>query len=95
MLDLSLLWSSDFTNRHSVENYRVLVIPDPDFSCSNNQVSPSEDYTCSGLNPETDYTLLISAINCRTQEGESFSFMLQSQDLGMKSPPHKIEHVAS
>jgi hypothetical protein len=49
------------------------VTPDPS-SCSSDQVSPSEDYSCFGLNTEDEYIISVSAINCGHQEGESVTF---------------------
>ena len=49
------------------------VNPDPS-SCSSDQVSPSEDYSCSGLVLGTRYTFTVSAINCGDQEGERNDF---------------------
>ena len=49
------------------------VNPDPS-SCSNDQVSPSEDYSCSGLVLGTHYTFTVSAINCGNQEGGESRF---------------------
>ena len=51
------------------------VNPDPS-SCSSDQVSPSEDYCCSGLVLGTRYTFTVSAINCGDQEGERESFIV-------------------
>ena len=72
-----LQWSPSFTSQHAVERYRVSVAPDPS-SCSSDQVSPNEDYSCSGLVLGTPYTFTISAINCGNQEGNrmNFSFTL-------------------
>ena len=70
--EVSLPWSSSFTSQHGVERYRVSVNPDPS-SCSSDQVSPSEDYSCSGLVLGTRYTFIVSAINCGDQEGEENS----------------------
>ena len=67
-LILSLCWDLEFNSEHTVDRYRVMLTPDP-LSCSSNQVPPSEDYICSGLDPETDFA--VSAINCGDQEGTS------------------------
>ena len=67
--EISLQWSPSFTSQYAVERYRVSVNPDPS-SCSSDQVSPSEDYNCSGLVLGTHYTFTVSAINCGDQEGE-------------------------
>ena len=66
---ISLQWSPSFTSQYAVERYRVSANPDTS-SCSSDQVSPSEDYSCSGLVLGTHYTFTVSAINCGNQEGE-------------------------
>ena len=71
--NISLQWSPSFTSQYAVERYRVSVNPDPS-SCSSDQVSPSEDYSCSGLVLGTRYTFTVSAINCGDQEGEENRF---------------------
>ena len=71
--NISLQWSPSFTSQYAVEKYRVSVNPDPS-SCSSDQVSPSEDYSCSGLVLGTRYTFTVSAINCGDQEGERDEF---------------------
>ena len=68
-VEISLQWSPSFISQYAVERYRVSVNPDPS-SCSSDQVSPSEDYSCSGLVLGTHYTFTVSAINCGDQEGE-------------------------
>ncbi len=75
---VSLQWSPSFTSQHVVEMYGVGVTPDPS-SCSSQQVSPSEDYTCSGLVLGRDYSFTVSAINCGNQEGTRETFTLQPQ----------------
>ena len=67
--EISLQWSPSFTSQYAVERYRVSVNSDPS-SCSSDQVSPSEDYSCSGLDLGTHYNFTVSAINCGDQEGE-------------------------
>ena len=79
--DISLQWSEDFNSRYKVEGYHVTVTPDPS-SCSRDHVPPYENYHCSALNPATNNTIMISAINCGDQEGESVSFSVQSHILG-------------
>ena len=71
--NISLQWSPSFTSQYAVERYHVSVNPDPS-SCSSDQVSPSEDYSCSGLVLGTRYTFTVSAINCGDQEGEENRF---------------------
>ena len=61
--EISLQWSPSFTSQYAVERYRVSVNSDPS-SCSSDQVSPSEDYNCSGLVLGIYYTFTVSAINC-------------------------------
>ena len=74
--NVSLQWSPSFTSQYAVERYRVSVNPDPS-SCSSDQISPSEDYSCSGLVLGTRYTFTVSAINCGDQEGERDVFNAQ------------------
>ncbi len=73
--EVSLSWSPSFTSQHAVERYRVSVSPNPS-SCSCDQVSPSEDYSCSGLVPGQMYNFTVSAINCGGQEGEDKTFFI-------------------
>ena len=68
-LSVSLGWSPSFNTQHGVDRYNVTMTPDPS-SCSSDQVSPSEEYSCSGLDLQTNYTITVSAINCGDQEGE-------------------------
>ncbi len=75
---VSLQWCPSFTSQHAVERYCVLVTPDPS-SCSSQQVSPSENYTCSGLVLGTHYSFTVSAINCGNQEGTRETFTVQPQ----------------
>ncbi len=79
-LDVSIQWSSTFTSQHAIERYRVSVSPDPS-SCSSDQVSPSGDYSCSGLLPETNYAISVNAINCGDQEGERETFTIVPQGI--------------
>jgi len=80
-LNVSLRWSPSFESQHRVEKYNVTVTPDLS-SCSNDQVSPSDDYNCSGLDLQTNYTITVTAINCRNQEGENITFNVQPQFIG-------------
>ena len=73
--NISLQWSPSFISQYAVERYRVSVNPDPS-SCSSDQVSPSEDYSCSGLVLGTRYTFTVSATNCGDQEGEREPFVI-------------------
>ena len=80
-VDVSIQWSPSFTSQHAVERYRVSMSPDPS-SCSSDQVSPSEDHSCSGLVLETIYNFTVSAItDCggEDQEGERASFTVLPQ----------------
>lgn len=67
-LELLFNWSPSFNFEYSVERYTVGITPDPS-SCSSDQVTPTEEYSCSGLDPEINYVVRISAINCGDQEG--------------------------
>ncbi len=87
-----LQWSPSFTSQHAVEMYRVIVTPDPS-SCSSQQVSPSEDYTCSGLVLGIDYSFTVSAINCGNQEGIRENFTLRPR--GIKINDNGDKGVAS
>ena len=82
-LDVSFQWSSSFNSQHAVERYRVSVDPDPSSSCSSDQVMPSEDFSCPGLSPERNYSITVSTINCGDQEGESYTFTVLPQLLGI------------
>ena len=69
-------FNNTFNALHAVERYNVTVSPDPS-SCSSDQVSPGEDYSCSGLDLETNYTITVSAINCGDQEGDISGYSIQ------------------
>lgn len=76
--DLELLfnWSPSFNFEYTVERYNVSITPDPS-ACSSDQVMPTEGYRCSGLDPDVDYVIRISAINCGDQEGVADIIPLQ------------------
>ena len=80
-INVSLNWVPSFNTQHRVDRYAVTVTPDPS-SCSSDQVSPSEDYSCSGLDLQTNYTITVSAINCGDQEGGNVFFYVNAQLLG-------------
>ena len=92
-LNISLQWSSSFNSQHAVERYHVSVDPDPFSFCSSDQVMPSEDYSCPGLSPERNYSITVSAINCGDQEGESNTFTVLPQLLGM-IPRHRFNMMS-
>jgi hypothetical protein len=81
-LRITLDQNIPFNSQYNVERYQVVVTPDPTPSCTGS-VSPNMSYTCSGLSPDTVYTIRVSAINCGDQEGENSTFSVQLQDLGM------------
>jgi hypothetical protein len=74
---MMLYWSSLFNQQHAVDRYSITVTPDPTGSCSSSQVMPNVNYTCSNFNPEANYTIAISAINCGSQEGEAEIIILK------------------
>lgn len=77
---VSLQWLLSFTRRHSVDYYHITVNADPSSLppsslCPTDQsVSPSENYSCSGLALNTLYSFDISAVNCRDNEGTRYTF---------------------
>ena len=81
-LNVLLQWFSSYNSDYDIQRYDVTVTPDPT-SCSSDQVSPSEDYSCSELDQETDYTITVSAINCGDREGRGSNFSVQKNLLGM------------
>ena len=83
--EISLQWSPSFTSQYAVERYHVSVNPDPS-SCSSDQVSPSEDYSCSGLVLGRHYTFTVSAINCGDQEGERNIITAVAQGVFLRVP---------
>ena len=75
--EITFEWSSSFNSQHDVASYNVSVFPDP-LNCTNNQTSPTTDYICAGLQPETAYYIALSAITgCRDQEGERSSITIE------------------
>ena len=82
-LEMVLQWSEDFNAEHNVERYNVRVNPDPE-SCTSDQVSPHQNYSCSGLDRmETNYSVSITAFTCINQENEINAYNIQPQLLGM------------
>ena len=81
-LNVLLQWSSFYNLNYEIERYDVAVTPDPS-SCSSELVSPSENYSCSGLDLQTNYSITVSAINCGDQEGGNVTFMVNAQLIGM------------
>jgi hypothetical protein len=80
--DILLQWSPFFNSRYRVDRYRVTVTPDPS-NCSSDHVSISENYNCSGLDSRMNYNITIIAVNCGDQEGETSTFAVEPQFLGM------------
>ena len=68
-----------FSSGNNVTNYRVVLSPTPSSCPSEQLVSPSEDYSCSGLIQGTRYSFNISAINCGDQEGPESTIIVQPQ----------------
>ena len=73
-------WSDDFNSMHVIEHYDVSVTPNPS-SCSSDQVPPSEDYSCSGLELMTNYSIVSKAANCGDQRGERSSYWIHLQGI--------------
>ena len=82
-LEMVLQWSEEFNAEHVVERYNVQVIPDP-ASCTSDQVSPSQNYSCPGLDRMESRSVLITAFNCINQEGGNATFDIQPQLLGIQ-----------
>ena len=78
-----LQWSEEFNAEHVVERYNVRVIPDPAY-CTSDQVSPHQNYSCSGLDQVgANYSVSLTAFNCTSQEGEDATYDIQPQLFGM------------
>ena len=77
---VNLQWLDGFNSLHVVEDYRVMVTPDPS-SCSRNHVSPNVTYNCFGLELGTNYSFSFSALNCGGQEGHVANCWVQTQGL--------------
>lgn len=75
-LQLVLQWFSNFTSQNNVDKYNVTVTPDPS-SCSNDQLRPAENYTCSGLISGTNYFISTNTIKCETVVGSSSLFNIR------------------
>lgn len=74
--EVTLKWSTSFNSRYGVGRYRV-VVTGSSSTCSSDQVSPNEEYSCSGLGLGMDYSIRFNAINCGGQEGESNTHSIQ------------------
>ena len=61
-----------------MESYTVIVDPATS-SCSNDQLSPNDRYSCTGLTVGTSYTFSISAVNCVDQIGTTHTFTVHPQ----------------
>ena len=68
-----------FSSGNNVTNYRVVPSPTPSSCPSDQLVSPSEDYSCSGLVLGTNYSFNVGAINCGNQEGPGSTIIVQPQ----------------
>ena len=68
-----------FSSGNNVTNYCVVLSPTPSSCPSEQLVSPSEDYSCSGLVLGTRYSFNISAINCGNQEGPRSTIIVHPQ----------------
>ena len=79
-LDVTLQWSNSQYNVESLK-YNVTVTPDPSF-CSSAQVLPNQDYTCSGLDLGTNYSIKASSNTCGDQQGERISFAVNQEVIG-------------
>ena len=68
-----------FSSENNMTNYRVILSPTPSSCPSEQLVSPSEDYSCSGLVLGTNYSFNVSAINCGNQEGPGSTIIVHPQ----------------
>ena len=69
---------SSFIMDYAVESYTVTVDPATS-SCSNDQLSPNDRYSCTGLTVGTSYTFSISAVNCVDQIGATHTITVHPQ----------------
>jgi hypothetical protein len=46
-------------------------------TCSSDQVNINDSYSCSGLDPEGNYSITVGAINCGHQEGSEQTFNVE------------------
>ena len=67
-----------FIMDYTVESYTVTVDPATS-SCSNDQLSPNDGYSCTGLTVGTSYTFSISAVNCVDQIGATHTITVHPQ----------------
>ena len=74
---VQLQWSSIFTEKYAVENYQVTISPSIP-SCFM-EVEPNEDYSCSGLELDKNYSITFRAMNCNRGNLSSYSFQLSSK----------------
>ena len=75
---ITIQWDDAFTMEHVVENYLVTVDPATS-SCSNDQLSPNDRYSCTGLTVGTSYTFFIRAVNCVDQIGATHTITVHTQ----------------
>ena len=67
-----------FIMDYAVESYTVTVDPATS-SCSSDQLSPNDHYSCTGLTVGTSYTFSISAVNCVDQIGATHTITVHPQ----------------
>ena len=77
-LSVFLELDPSFIMDHAVESYTITVDPATS-SCSNDQLSPNDGYSCTGLTVGTSYTFSISAVNCVDQIGATHTITVHPQ----------------
>ena len=77
-LSVVLELDPSFIMDYAVESYTVTVDPATS-SCSNDQLSPNNRYSCTGLTVGTSYTFSISAVNCVNQTGATHTITVHPQ----------------